>query len=178
MKRVAWAALAALVVSMLTADASAAGAVPKVTVGSKAFPESWILGDALAQLVNLSRSAVAEHKKNLGGTEIAYQALVGGDIDVYAEYTGTIAEVILKRKGQPPATEMQRWLRDVGLGMSAPLGFNDNTRARRAVRPATTHLEEKSPILPPTRRCASGSPTNFSDGPTASRAFFGVMGSP
>jgi len=146
-KRVAWAAPAALVVSMLTAGATAAGAVPKVTVGSKAFPESWILGDALAQLVNLSRSAVAEHKKNLGGTEIAYQALVGGDIDVYAEYTGTIAEVILKKKGQPPATELQRLLRNVGLGMSAPLGFNDSYALAESPGAARAdHLEKISDL--------------------------------
>jgi len=101
-------------------------ALPRVAVGSKAFPESWILGDAVTELVRASGSADAEHKKNLGGTEIAYQALVNGSIDVYPEYTGTIAEVILKTKGRPAASEVERRLRESGLGITRGLGFDDS----------------------------------------------------
>ena len=67
-----------------------------VTVGSKGFPESWILGAALTALAEAAGTARVTHRKNLGGTEITYQALKSGSIDVYPEYTGTIAEVILK----------------------------------------------------------------------------------
>jgi osmoprotectant transport system permease protein len=52
----------------------------KVTVGSKAFPESWILGDLLAQQARGAGAAPVEHRSNLGGTEIVWQALrSGGD---------------------------------------------------------------------------------------------------
>ena len=98
---------------------------PTVTVGSKAFPESWILGAAVAALVEQTGAARAEHRKNLGGTEIAYQALEAGNIDVYPEYTGTIAEVILKTTGAPSHQEIRARLAAVGLDMSEPLGFND-----------------------------------------------------
>jgi glycine betaine/choline ABC-type transport system substrate-binding protein len=40
----------------------------KVTVGSKAFPESWILGEALAQRARAAGAAPVEHRSNLGGT--------------------------------------------------------------------------------------------------------------
>ena len=54
-----------------TSPAHVAG---RITIGSKAFPKSWILGDALTALAETS-GATAVHRKNLGGTEIAYQAL-------------------------------------------------------------------------------------------------------
>ena len=94
-------------------------ALPKVAIGSKAFPESWILGDALTELVERSGTAVAEHKKNLGGTEIAYQALLSGSIDVYPEYTGTIPEVILKAQGRPGLPEMRRALASAASGSAS-----------------------------------------------------------
>jgi osmoprotectant transport system permease protein len=105
--------------------AAPAVALPKVTVGSKAFPESWILGDAVTELLQASGVARAEHKKNLGGTEIAYQALVSGGIDVYPEYTGTISEVILKTKERLTIGDIEVRLRDSGLSITKPLGFND-----------------------------------------------------
>jgi osmoprotectant transport system permease protein len=104
---------------------ASAFALPKVTVGSKAFPESWILGDAVTELVQSSGAAVAEHRKNLGGTEIAYQALVSGSIDVYPEYTGTVSELILKTKERLSVSEIDERLRPRGIAITKPLGFND-----------------------------------------------------
>ena len=66
----------------------------RVVIGSKAFPESWILAES-ATLLARGAGARAEHSKNLGGTEITYAALVSGQIDLYPEYTGTLSEVIL-----------------------------------------------------------------------------------
>src|SRR5262249_25418894 len=61
-------------------------------VGSKAFAESWILGEAVADLARQG-GGEAVHRNNLGGTQIVYTALRTGSIDVYPEYTGTIGEV-------------------------------------------------------------------------------------
>jgi glycine betaine/choline ABC-type transport system substrate-binding protein len=66
-KAIAWAALFLAFLPI----AARADALPPVRIGSKAFPESWILGDALAALVTETRAAAPEQKKNLGGTEIA-----------------------------------------------------------------------------------------------------------
>ena len=55
-----------------------------VKVGSKKFTESVILGEMTAQLMR-SAGAAAEHRRELGGTEVLWQALLRGDIDVYPE---------------------------------------------------------------------------------------------
>jgi osmoprotectant transport system permease protein len=94
-------------------------------VGSKAFPESWILGDALATLARQAGADPVEHRSNLGGTEIVYQALRSGAIDAYPEYTGTIAEVILKRSDRPSLDTLAAGLAPLGIAISRPLGFND-----------------------------------------------------
>ena len=97
---------------------------PRITVGSKAFPESWILAEAAARLARTS-GATADHRANLGGTEIVYQALRSGSIDLYPEYTGTISEVILKVRGRPALPALRAALAHEGVGVSQPLGFND-----------------------------------------------------
>ena len=98
----------------------------RITIGSKAFPESWILGDAPGARRDLGVDTTV-HRKNLGGTEIAYKApLARGTSTRTPEYTGTVAEVILKTKDHPTDEEMRQALAPLGIGMSAPLGFRDN----------------------------------------------------
>ena len=63
---------------------------PQITIGSKSFTESVILGELVALLVGDTGTAV--HRRALGGTRILWQALVRGDIDAYVEYTGTLAQ--------------------------------------------------------------------------------------
>ncbi len=105
--------------------AAAAGAETRVTVGSKAFPESWILAEALAEAMRADGVRV-EHRNNLGGTEIVYQALRSGSVDVYPEYTGTILEVILHSPGSTTLAGMRQALAGQGIGVSDPIGFNDS----------------------------------------------------
>jgi len=108
----------------LAACGLVAPAHARVTVGSKAFPESWILAEALAARMRTQGVAAVEHRSNLGGTEIVYDALRSGSVDVYPEYTGTIAQVILHA---PNATseQMRVTLAKQRIGMSDPIGFND-----------------------------------------------------
>ena len=61
----------------------------------------------------------------LGNTAILYAALRAGSIDVYPEYSGTIAREILKLEGNPGLAELNRSLAPVGLAVSVPLGFNN-----------------------------------------------------
>ncbi len=96
-----------------------------VVVGSKAFPESWVLSEALARVMRLEGTKV-EHRNNLGGTEIVYQGLRSGSVDVYPEYTGTIDQVILHRASPATPRERQEALSGEGLGVSDPIGFNDS----------------------------------------------------
>lgn len=70
------------------------GDKPTVTVGSKNFSESLIVGEMVGLLLEHNGYEVVR-QLNLGGTLIAHEALVNGDIDTYVEYTGTGLMAIL-----------------------------------------------------------------------------------
>lgn len=89
-------------------------------VGSKRFTESYILGEILA------RSAGGEHRPGLGNTAILYEALRSGGVDVYPEYTGTIAREILKTEQNLDLGEINARLEPLGLAVSISLGFSNS----------------------------------------------------
>ena len=64
-------------------------------IGSKNFTEQVVLGEIYAQGLEAAGVPV-ERKLNMGGTLIAHQALVSGEIDMYPEYTGTALANVLK----------------------------------------------------------------------------------
>ena len=98
-----------------------------VVIGSKKFTESYVLGEIARRA--LSDAGVAtEHRQGMGGTIILWQALQGGQIDAYPEYTGTIAQEILKNGQQLSFHEIRDALGKFDVGMTEPLGF-DNTYA-------------------------------------------------
>jgi osmoprotectant transport system substrate-binding protein len=66
-----------------------------VQVGSKNFTEALILGEMYALLLENAGIPV-ETRLNLGGTVVAHEALVAGEIDLYPEYTGTALTVVLE----------------------------------------------------------------------------------
>ncbi|HLU34820.1 MAG TPA: glycine betaine ABC transporter substrate-binding protein [Thermomicrobiales bacterium] len=61
---------------------------PTVGVGSKDFTESIILAHICGDLLEDAGYGV-DRQINLGGTVVAHEATVNGDIDLYVEYTGT-----------------------------------------------------------------------------------------
>jgi osmoprotectant transport system permease protein len=93
-------------------------------VGSKRFTESYILGEAVVQAVG-GAAGGAVHRPGLGNTGILYAALTSGAIDLYPEYTGTIAKEILRLGGNPGIETLNRALAPRGLGVAVPLGFNN-----------------------------------------------------
>ena len=99
----------------------------EVTVGSKAFAESWILGEALRQLGEADHDpgVKVRHAANLGGTDVVYKALQRGDVDLYPEYIGTITQAILKSTGRPSLEEIRKSLLGQGIGVTESVGFND-----------------------------------------------------
>src|ERR1035438_527045 len=78
------------------AAAGCGGAQTQVAVGAKNFTEELILGELYAQVLAGHGLRVAR-KLNLGGTDIAMEALRRGEIDLYPEYTGTALLTQLKR---------------------------------------------------------------------------------
>ncbi len=95
----------------------------EVNVGSKKFTEGVILGEMATQLLR-SQGFEAAHREQLGGTQFLWQALLQGDIDVYAEYTGTLLEEILAGRNVHPDS-LEAALAAFGVRTTAPLGFND-----------------------------------------------------
>src|SRR6266704_3103093 len=95
-----------------------------VVIGSKKFTESYVLGE-IAKRTLTDAGIPAEHRQGMGGTIILWEALRGGQIDAYPEYTGTIATEILKSDSTLSLDQIRNSLEKVGVGMTAPLGFNN-----------------------------------------------------
>ncbi len=81
--------------------AGCGGGNAQIAVGAKNFTEELILGELYAQVLERHGLRVAR-KLNLGGTDIAMEALRRGEIDLYPEYTGTALLTQLKR---PPLAD-------------------------------------------------------------------------
>lgn len=91
-----------------------------------------MLGEIVARHLENRLHGHVSRKFDLGGTLLAQQALVAGDIDVYPEYTGTALTAVLKRK---PLKDPAAVLAEVRAGYAQwrldwldPLGF-ENTFA-------------------------------------------------
>ena len=96
----------------------------KITVGSKMFTENNILAELAAQLLEEEGFEV-DRKMGLGGTLVAYQALVSGEIDLYFEYTGTASEVLV-RKNNDDIDFLNDELAKKGLVFRPLVGFNNS----------------------------------------------------
>jgi osmoprotectant transport system permease protein len=95
-----------------------------IIIGSKKFTESYVLGEIARRALN-DAGIGTEHHQGMGGTIILWQALRGGQIDAYPEYTGTIGQEILKNGRQQSFQEIRDALGKFGIGMTEPLGFNN-----------------------------------------------------
>ncbi|HEY5623609.1 MAG TPA: glycine betaine ABC transporter substrate-binding protein [Gammaproteobacteria bacterium] len=104
--------------------ASAASAQQPVTVGAKNFTEGYVLAEIMAKLLE-SRGIAVERQFGFGGTMIAFEALRAGEVDVYAEYTGTVSQAILGRNEDLSIDELSAELAPLGLELLPPLGFNN-----------------------------------------------------
>jgi osmoprotectant transport system permease protein len=102
---------------------AALAALPVLRVGSKSFTESYLLAEMTAQLIAEVGEARVERKPGLGGTGITYRALEHGDIDLYPEYTGTLAIAVLKDPSLRTLEAIRARLGERGLTTSDPLGF-------------------------------------------------------
>lgn len=110
---------------------------PTVRVGSKNFTESILLGEVYSQLLEANGYGV-ERQLNLGGTIVAHEATVSGDLDTYVEYTGTglMAILGLELPDVDPSEipdevykiVAEKYPEEFGIEWLDPLGFN-NTNA-------------------------------------------------
>jgi osmoprotectant transport system permease protein len=96
-----------------------------IRVGAKHFNEGYILSEMIALLLE-DGGFMVERKFNLGGTTVAFEALRNGAIDVYPEYTGTLAAEILNAPAlSDPAVIGETMQQRFGLKISRPYGFSN-----------------------------------------------------
>jgi osmoprotectant transport system permease protein len=99
---------------------------PDARIGSKKFTESVVLGE-LARVLAEQSGAHVEHRRELGGTRVLWDALRTGEIDCYPEYTGTLLKEILgvSQADHVEPAELDRMLAKYGVRAGRPLGFNN-----------------------------------------------------
>jgi osmoprotectant transport system permease protein len=118
-------------VVLVTAPVYADPVAPTVIVGAKNFTEGTVLAELMAQMLEARAGVRVERRFNLAGTQVAFDALRSGGIDIYAEYTGTGLRDILGDTA--PVAGPAQALARVGSAFSerydllwlAPFGFNN-----------------------------------------------------
>lgn len=83
----------AIVIGLLAAafarPAQSAGTT--ITIGTKNFPEQFILGQLYKQALQ-AKGFTVKYKENIGSTELTQTALTSNKINFYPEYTGVIVQ--------------------------------------------------------------------------------------
>jgi osmoprotectant transport system substrate-binding protein len=96
-KRIALATAACI--ALLAASAGST-ATPKIVIGTKNFPEEFVLGQLYKQALEAKGFDVS-YKENIGSTELIQTSLTSGKINFYPEYTGVVVQVVFHRKFSP-----------------------------------------------------------------------------
>jgi glycine betaine/choline ABC-type transport system substrate-binding protein len=102
----------------------------RIVVGSKNFTEQLVLGEIIAQQIENKTHLPVERRFYLAGTYICQQAILGGRIDIYPEYTGTALTAVLKEKPENNREEVfnrvkSEYATRFNLAVGTPFGFND-----------------------------------------------------
>ena len=125
-----------------------------IIIGSKGFTEQYLLAEMLGMVIENYTNLDVDLKTGLGGTKIAFDALVQGEIHMYPEYTGTGLFVILKApeevqkaiiqdKEEVFAYVKEQFKELYDLEWLEPFGFN-NTYAMMMRREDTEKLNIRS----------------------------------
>jgi osmoprotectant transport system permease protein len=93
---------AAIVGSAVSSRAASKG---QIVIGSKDYTEQLVLCHLYSDYIEAHTDLKCVPKENLGGTQVCYEALKSGKIDMYIDYTGTLYGDILKKSGE---TDMDR----------------------------------------------------------------------
>jgi glycine betaine/choline ABC-type transport system substrate-binding protein/ABC-type proline/glycine betaine transport system permease subunit len=101
-----------------------------IVVGSKNFNEQLIIGNMMADLLEEYTDLNVVRKLNLGGTSVAYNALETGELDVYAEYTGTALVNIMQHETVTDSEKAYNIVKEYfnkehQLSFLEPIGFNN-----------------------------------------------------
>ena len=120
-----------------------------IVVASKNLPESALLGEIMAQLIEEHTDIPVVRKPSLGATAIVIEAMKNKNVDLYPEYTGTGWAEILKMR-DPVRDKLQvylvvdarmrkapykvRWLQPFGFENSFALAMPKETADKLQIR--------------------------------------------
>ncbi|RMH37314.1 MAG: ABC transporter permease subunit [Nitrospirae bacterium] len=169
--------------ALASSPSSSSASTGSITVGSKNFMESRLLAEMFAQLIE-SRTGLTVHRQlGLAGTQVCFEALKNGAIDLYPEYTGTGLVTIL---GESPSRSRREalhrvrmeFLRRWNLWWLAPLGF-ENSYALAVPRPIAErfHLRTISDLAKVSTKLRAGFGYEFierADGLPGLQAVYGL----
>jgi osmoprotectant transport system substrate-binding protein len=126
LRRLSW----LLLLSALLLSACGPPRANRIVVGSKNFTEQLVLGEVIAQQIENKTHLPVERRFYLAGSYICHQAILGGRIDIYPEYTGTALSAILQ--AQPSSNPEQvynevktEYAKRFNLEVGQTFGFND-----------------------------------------------------
>jgi osmoprotectant transport system permease protein len=111
-----------------------------ITIGGKDYTEQYVVVHLMADLIEDRTDIRVNRKDNLGGTQVLFNAVKSGEIDMYLEYTGTIYGDTL---GYPPNSDMVEVYEISKADLKEQYGidllkqFNFNNTYILAVRPET-----------------------------------------
>src|SRR6266566_1721191 len=129
----------------------------RIVVGSKNFTEQLILGEIIAQQIETKTHLAVERRFYLAGSYICHQAILGGRIDIYPEYTGTALTAILKQKPEGDREAVYQrvkseYAKRFNLSVGEPFGFNDTfaieIRGEDARRLGLKTISQAAPYTP------------------------------
>ena len=101
-----------------------------IRIATKNFTEQILLGELMAQVIESRALLPVERRFNLGGTMICHGALVSGEIDLYAEYSGTALTAILNLESNADSKQVldvigTQYRNKFDCEWLAPFGFNN-----------------------------------------------------
>jgi osmoprotectant transport system substrate-binding protein len=103
--------IAGVIAALVLGGCSGSQSGAALRVGSKNFTEQVVLGEIIAQHLEHRLHQKVERKLNLGGTLLAHQALLAGEIDLYPEYSGTALVAVLKEPIQTDPSAVLKLVR-------------------------------------------------------------------
>ncbi len=103
---------------------------PEITIGTKNFPEQFILGELYTQALEANGIRV-RLKSDIGSSEIVDRALTAGSLDMYPEYTGTLLSEVAGVRKRPRSAEeaydgAKRFSEKRGFTLLAMTPFSDS----------------------------------------------------
>lgn len=139
-----------------------------LAVGSKDFTEEFLVAEMYALLLEDAGFEV-ERKLNLGGTPIAHQAILDGDIDLYPEYSSTGLLTVLGMEPMSDAEEIVETVRreyeerfDITWLQPAPFNNSQALATTRAVA-EEYGLETYSDLAEQAGQLVLGGPAEFTE---------------